>query len=554
MPGDRLPGTAGVEDTAGSGPLPRYGKWVTVGAWLMLVVSLAGSLLIAVAWRSIIDRSAERSIQATSIDMGAVVSSTLQRNVDFMAALRSTLAANPRMTNREFTAWFRSVDTERRYPGNVGYVFMERVPAARLPEFRRRLLADPFPHPPTRGFEVLPAGDRPSYCLVRLLHSPALIQTVQAFGYDYCAAQKIPGVMSSVPVRELQAVADSGTFAAARLDMLFGLFAIAAPVYEGGTTPPTVAERRRKLIGWVLGTFEPDSLLASSLRAHPGMAVEILHRNVSDDKAVALAQGGSTPRHARTYQTTVDAEGPWTVRVMAPPPKAGVSGDVQFVIVLAVGSLVSVLIFGFVQVLARSRRRALTLVARRTEQLRHQASHDSLTGLPNRAHAMLQVESALARARDPNRRGDAAIALMFLDLDEFKAINDTFGHPCGDELLRAVATRLTGALREGDVVGRLGGDEFIVLLRGESMREGPGAVAERLCAVLAEPLVLSAREPVNVRVHASIGIAVGARNDADEMLRDADMALYEAKHRGKNGYVIHQPHPGPDRLSDLPSL
>jgi diguanylate cyclase (GGDEF)-like protein/PAS domain S-box-containing protein len=171
------------------------------------------------------------------------------------------------------------------------------------------------------------------------------------------------------------------------------------------------------------------------------------------------------------------------------------------------------------------------------ERLHHQALHDALTGLPNRALILDRVEQALARAR----RAQTPIALLFLDLDGFKAINDTYGHAAGDELLRAVAARLSAALRESDTVGRLGGDEFVVLAEDSSLDAGPEVIAERLRDVLTEPFHLNRPEELTLHAQASIGIAVGLRTNADELLRDADVALYAAKDAGKNRYVVFEP-------------
>lgn len=523
-------------------PAGRRERWINVVSWTMLVACLAGSYGLARGARSIVEDAGRRTFSAASADMGSVVSSTLQRNVDFMATLRTTIASRPNMTNREFGAWIRDVGAAQRYPGGAGYTFIERVPAARLSDFRERLATDSFPAGVSdRRAEILPAGTRPFYCLTRMVATPGAPSEV-SFGTDFCATEGMPQVTSATIMTGFQELAESGEFAVYRLDRLYNLFAIVAPVYSGQGKPTTVAERRARIRGWVAGTFEPNGLLAAGMRSHPGMRVEILHQNVGEARPVPLVEAGRTSKRGWTHETTLDAEGPWTVRVTGPRTMSGISPGSEFAIVLAVGSLLSLLVFGFVQVLARGRRRALELVSRRTRQLRHQATHDSLTGLPNRAHTLTQVEAALARVREhQGRRADDTIALMFLDLDEFKAVNDTYGHPCGDELLRAVSTRLRAALREIDVVGRLGGDEFVILLQGAPPPGGPEAMADRLRAVLAEPIVLHGHETVTVRARASIGIAVGPRADADELLRDADLALYEAKQQGKDRYVIFSP-------------
>jgi diguanylate cyclase (GGDEF)-like protein len=187
--------------------------------------------------------------------------------------------------------------------------------------------------------------------------------------------------------------------------------------------------------------------------------------------------------------------------------------------------------------LAAGLARALRMVGQKTRELRHQALHDSLTGLPNRALILDRVEQALARAH----RDLTPLAVMFVDLDDFKGVNDTYGHATGDQLLRAVSARLSGALRQSDTVGRLGGDEFVVLAEGPSLAIGPDVVARRIQEALAEPFDLDGVAGAVLRTHASIGIAVGLRAGAADLLRDADVALYEAKAAGKDCYVLFAP-------------
>jgi len=174
--------------------------------------------------------------------------------------------------------------------------------------------------------------------------------------------------------------------------------------------------------------------------------------------------------------------------------------------------------------------------ARLLEEIRYQALHDSLTGLPNRVLIMDRVEQAMARAR----RDRAEIALLFVDLDGFKDVNDNMGHTVGDDLLRSVASRFAGTLRESDTVARLGGDEFVVLVEGISLAAGPEIVAERLLKVLCEPFHLGGEHDAQVSISASIGIAAGLRDTSEELLRDADVALYRAKQSGKSCYVLFE--------------
>ncbi len=186
--------------------------------------------------------------------------------------------------------------------------------------------------------------------------------------------------------------------------------------------------------------------------------------------------------------------------------------------------------------LATGRARALEMVKQKTGELQHQALHDVLTGLPNRALISDRIEQLLAR----NRRDGTSAAALFVDLDGFKNVNDTLGHAVGDQLLQAVAARITTTLREVDTIGRMGGDEFVVLIDGASQRGAPELVAERLLEVMRQPFELDTA-PAPMTVTASIGIAIGDRDDAGELLRDADVALYQAKAAGRNCYeVFHQ--------------
>jgi diguanylate cyclase (GGDEF)-like protein len=173
---------------------------------------------------------------------------------------------------------------------------------------------------------------------------------------------------------------------------------------------------------------------------------------------------------------------------------------------------------------------------RADEELAFMATHDALTGLPNRTLILDRVEQMLARSR----RSKTQVAALFVDLDNFKSINDTLGHAVGDELLQAVAARLDGVVRAADALGRLGGDEFVVISEELSIAAGPGLIAERLLDALEQPFKLGAGNETRVTVTASIGIAVSETADPADLLRDADIAMYRAKWDGKNRYVVFE--------------
>ncbi len=182
------------------------------------------------------------------------------------------------------------------------------------------------------------------------------------------------------------------------------------------------------------------------------------------------------------------------------------------------------------------RRKAHEELSRRQDELAFLATHDPLTGLPNRTLILDRVEQMLVRSR----RNRAPVAALFVDLDNFKGINDTLGHGAGDRLLKAVAARLGAAIRDTDALGRLGGDEFVVIAEGMSLAAGPELIAERLLVALEAPFVLDGSEANRLAVTASVGIAMGDRDSAEELLRDADIAMYRSKWDGKNRYTVFE--------------
>ncbi|MEX2505081.1 MAG: EAL domain-containing protein [Egicoccus sp.] len=168
--------------------------------------------------------------------------------------------------------------------------------------------------------------------------------------------------------------------------------------------------------------------------------------------------------------------------------------------------------------------------ARLLDEVRHQANHDGLTGLPNRLLFMQTLDRRISAG------GDVEVAVLFCDLDGFKQVNDHHGHASGDELLRQVAARLRAVLRPGDLVARLSGDEFALVLRGRAVAAVAGDIAERVTDEFSAPFRV---DGCDLRISTSVGVAVqGEDDDADRLLRRADAAMYVAKQRGRNQVVL----------------
>ncbi|TFW35695.1 EAL domain-containing protein [Massilia horti] len=178
----------------------------------------------------------------------------------------------------------------------------------------------------------------------------------------------------------------------------------------------------------------------------------------------------------------------------------------------------------------------ITQLKESQEKLDHLAHHDPLTALPNRLLFHDRLQHALARAA----RDQQQLAVMFIDLDRFKNVNDTLGHDVGDELLKQVARALACRLRAGDTLARLGGDEFIVLLENVDGESGAGQVADKLMTMFEQPFTVSGHE---LFITGSVGISLFPRDGADlsMLVRNADVAMYQAKARGRNGYRFYAP-------------
>jgi diguanylate cyclase (GGDEF)-like protein len=184
--------------------------------------------------------------------------------------------------------------------------------------------------------------------------------------------------------------------------------------------------------------------------------------------------------------------------------------------------------------LAQSRLQAAEAKVAYAERVEYLAYHDALTALPNRS---LFSKLLIQHIREANRY-QRQMAVLFLDLDRFKQINDTLGHDAGDQLLQEVANRLKACLRESDIVARLGGDEFVVLLPQLSDEKYVATTAQKILAAIARPFNLRGQE---FRVTASIGISLFARDGLDEqtLKKNADIAMYQAKQQGKNTFQFY---------------
>jgi diguanylate cyclase (GGDEF)-like protein len=488
----------------------------------VLLVGIIGAMFAA---ESVADHEAARSRQqfaTSSADVASTLQLAIQHEEDLITSAGGFIVGNSDVSNAKFAQWTNSVRALPRYPELEGFGYSVLVPASQLAAFAARATADPSgPLGADGKFHVVPPGARPFYCLIVAGQGRGTSSALPA-GFDLCAGAR----PQSLTAR------DSGrsNYVPIKVDGRVSL-SITTPLYRDGAAPTSIAARRAEFLGWLGMSVSPGVVLDRALLGHPNMAVTFRYQTSSSD--VEFVRGSPVEDGATV---TTDLHNGWVVSTFGAVKNNRVLDDSGALGLLLGGIVFSALLAALFYVLATGRLRALRLVEAKTAQLQHQALHDALTGLPNRTLITDRVEQLLARGR---RNGTLGAAL-FVDLDEFTNVNDTLGHASGDHLLQSVATRLGVALRDVDTIGRMGGDEFVILVEGTESEVGPELVAQRVLDVMRQPFdVDGAAAPMLVT--ASIGVAVGDREVPGDLLRDADVALYLAKAAGKNCYEVFRP-------------
>jgi diguanylate cyclase (GGDEF)-like protein len=445
----------------------------------------------------------------------------LAHQEDLILNANAEVALRPDLSTSHLRSWAVAVDVFNRYPEVAGITFTRIVRPEDLAAHIARVMADPpGTFDPAVGFQLAPAGDRPFYCLSSATVGKDLPQL--PVGFDFCAAQR----ELFLKPRDLgQTVYVPYEYSGKNW------LAVSSPVFVGGGIPTTPAAREAMYLGVVGTAVQPKVIVDAALEGHADVGVVM---RFDDGSSTAEFSGGTAP--AGAVDSTVDIGGGWTLTISQPPTGVGLLDDSGARGILAVGTLLGLLVAALVHSLGTGRARALRMVAKTTSELRYQALHDPLTGLANRALLVDRMDQLLARCR----RNSTTPAALYLDLDGFKSVNDSLGHDAGDRLLEATAARLAHAIRGADTIARMGGDEFVVLLDGGELDVGPELVAERLLDILRHPFELEGSD-VPIRISASIGIATGDRDVPEDLIRDADVALYEAKGAGKNGYAVFRP-------------
>ncbi len=510
---------------------PNRARTALIGG-LILLLGLGVSIVVAAKWRSSALETNRRSFQSTAADLSSTLAARISADIQLTRTMRAHAAMETQESETRYQQWYLELQRGAPSSPDVVAAFIRVVPAAELRAFRRHSEADPaFRRLLGTDLQILPPGTRSRYCLTSTIVGKSAVPSTYRGLVDYCAPFAATARSSPYPAL-VRTATDTASFIVTPLRETGSrsLVAIAAAVYRRGASIATVSARRSALRGFIATTFDSTTTIRSVLTGRSGLDLALYHRNAGGPLDLIGSAGAHPGGRSGGYASRRELGEGWVLETTG-TANAFASPDLG-VVALGLGLLVTILMFLLHLVLSNSRQRAWALVGERTGELEYLALHDPLTDLPNRILVLDRAEQILARAR----RNDVPVTALFVDIDGFKQINDRHGHQAGDEVLRHVGARLNAILRDSDTVGRLSGDEFVMLVDTLGLEASPELVAERILDVLRQPIELTQGGSI-VSLTASIGIATGRPASAEALMENADVALYRAKAIGKNGYV-----------------
>ena len=499
--------------------------------WLILAITLGVSWL---AW----DHERQTSSKALRSQFDFAVHDTVSRveqrmdaYVQMLRGVQGLLAITGTSDRSALRDYVHTLGLDANFSGIQAIGIVEWTPAQRknahVAAMRRRGFAD---------YVIRPAGERDAYAPI-IQREPYVGRNTAALGFDPW----------SDPVRRLamEKARDSGMAAISgqiRLvvdedrDASPG-FIMYLPIFVRGQPHENVAERRAQLVGWIYAAFHMSDFMASLYGTQtPGLSLSIFDDVVPSDAALLYRTAANAAVHPgmagfamNANEYLVVAGHTWTLSMSALKEFETRFGHNAETAIIVAGTWLSLMLSLLVWLIGTGRARALRLAAAMTEELQHMAKHDALTELPNRALFSDRLNNELARAK---RHGDH-FAVIFLDLDNFKPINDSFGHAVGDLLLQQVARRLQDAIRASDTVGRMGGDEFVVLMPELLGTDAALGLAEKIRQAMRQTFLVHGHE---LFISCSLGVAVFPEDGTDEitLTKNADEAMYRAKNSGRD--------------------
>ncbi|HJV87668.1 MAG TPA: CHASE domain-containing protein [Noviherbaspirillum sp.] len=457
-----------------------------------------------------------------------------QRLGIYEQVLRATAGlfkASRSVTQNDFRAFVDTLQITTNYPGIQGIGYAEVIPPAELKRHIESVRASGFPN-----YTVWPEGKRDIYTTIIFLE-PFTGRNLRAFGYDMFSEPTRQAAMALARDTGETTVSGKVTLVQEAGEEVQAGFLMYLPLYRHDAVNDTLEGRRANLAGWIYAPFRMEDFMHSvNGEKAEDLDIEIyddndlsqqarLYDSVKWDKAL-------DPQHRFRSISRIEAGNrTWTIVTTGLPAFEAKMLSDRPLIILQAGISISLLVTLLIWLFLDDRARALQAA----EQAMQLALYDTLTGLPNRKLLDERIEQALVKAK----RNKHHVALLFIDLDKFKPVNDNYGHAYGDLLLKEVAKRLRSCVRESDTASRLGGDEFVALLSDTEEPHAVETVASKILERLNEPFEIAGH---TFNISASIGAALYPEHgtDAKSLMKSADLAMYDAKNSGRSNVKLSQ--------------
>jgi diguanylate cyclase (GGDEF)-like protein len=518
------PGQAAVAGGAADRGNRRRGMWAAAA----VVCVLAGSAASVLGAHAVAHNDAaktETSFQQGSQAIASTLKLGVQRQEELTVAASTYFAGNPKTTSAEFARWVTWARTQRRYPELDA---LGLLPAPPKPA--------PVVHKPTA---VTASSTETSSTSGAASPTPIDVSSPPA------PASPAPAPVHIAP--SLLLIRDTGL--STYKPILAGkrqALAVVTPVYRGNVTPHTVFGRTAASVGWLRQVLVPGALLGQVLVGHPGYALSVTYRPHAANRAGSSFVFTSGAPRSGAQNTTLDLHDGWTVTSFGPAAGASVLANGDALALLIGGILASVVLGLLVDLLGAARwstpaptatedeAKAGIEVEAQDDALTNRYLYEPVTGLPNRELTLDRAERMVART---GRDSGMLAGALFVDIDQLKEVNEKLGLTAGNQLLKIVGERLEDVVRTGDTVGRLDGDEFVVLVESAARGVRLDSLAQRMIEALHKPIELDNFGPSFV-LTASIGVAFGRYATPEDLLRDANVALASAKAAGKDRYTL----------------
>ncbi|TCS36528.1 diguanylate cyclase (GGDEF)-like protein [Paucimonas lemoignei] len=446
----------------------------------------------------------------------------------YQQVLKGTIglfAVNGEVSRESFRTYINALGLLENYPGIEGIGFSVVVPPSQKDRHVQQVRRSGFPE-----YDIKPPGERDIYTSILYLE-PFEGRNLHAFGFDMYSDERRRAAMAQARDSGQAVMSRKVTLVQEVESEVQPGFLMCLPVYRKGAPHDTVAERRENLVGWVYAPFRMRDLM----RGIEGTRTRELDLEIYDgdktgpenllyDSNRGAEPVGHDPLFKHVSRLEI-AGHQWLIEVSSLPLYETQQRVDRAGLILRGGISISLLLALLVWLFLDDRARTLQAA----DQAMRLALYDALTGLPNRKLLNERLTLALVKAR----REHGMVALLFIDLDKFKPVNDEYGHAIGDLLLKEVGVRLQHCMRASDTMARVGGDEFIALLEDIDGSEGAGKVAHKILHALTQPFDVSGHR---LEIAASIGVAIYPENGEDQttLTKSADMAMYDAKNSGRS--------------------